>query len=283
MNTIIIDNHVQRYMITNILEISGLSLSDMMIPSSAGYRQDGVTFGISTLKERYITIKFDIIRKTTDEVSREIDLICQILGKADFTLQVTSGSETKYLSPCRLSQGPRRERHGNGISTITLQIVAGDPYFKHDLDTVRLVDEKPNIFFKDDAFVIENDIFYPSFLRNSITIFNAGDVETSIHAVFTGGGTNPYIINQTTGEKLQIIGKLNATDTVHIDTAYGRKRVDVVNKDGQSRSAFSLISDDSVFFQLPPGENILQYGFDNTTTAAAVEITISERFYSHEY
>lgn len=280
---ITIDNGVQQYNITNVLDISGLSMPALNTPSSSGYLQDGISFGKSTLTERYVNIQFDIIRPTAEDVNREINTLGKIFGKGDFTLRITSGGVTRYLSPCRLSQWSGRDRHGPKIATLTLQIVAGDPYFKQDFPLFTLVDELPNLIFKDDRFVVENDEFCPGFLQNSVTVVNNGDLETPLRAVFTGGGINPYLLNKTTGERLQIIGALNATDTVQIDTGYGRKRVDIVDESGKAVSAFNLLSDDSTFFALPPGENVLQYGFDNMTTAAAVEISIFERYYGHEY
>ncbi|MNJ51482.1 Phage tail protein [compost metagenome] len=106
------------------------------------------------------------------------------------------------------------------------------------------------------------------------TFVNSGDVETPVEIHYKGPATNPVVESETTGEYIKVNYELTAEDTLIINTAFGNKRVEVLNDDGTRTNVFHWIDLGSTFFQLQPGRNMLKYGSDYESEQAAATVMI---------
>jgi phage-related protein len=113
---------------------------------------------------------------------------------------------------------------------------------------------------------------------DSRNLLNEGDVSTPVLIQFKGPATNPKVTNETTGEFIKVNRTLNSGDTLEISTAFGQKRVEVVNVDGTRTNVFNWIDLNSTFFILLPGENLISYTADTGKDTAVVTITYRNRY-----
>lgn len=108
-------------------------------------------------------------------------------------------------------------------------------------------------------------------------IYNGGHLETPVEVIFRGPAVYPEVRNVTTGESIIVQTTLSTDDVLHITTAFGNKTVMIETKDGMV-DAFNLIHEDTRFFQLVPGDNMIEYNTQNDTDPQGVEIRYRERY-----
>lgn len=102
-------------------------------------------------------------------------------------------------------------------------------------------------------------------------IDNTGDRPTPIEITITGPALLPKVTNNRTGEYLAVNQPLLEGDTLTINTERGNKRAYITHPDGSETNAMGWLEAGSVWFQLEPGENELEYvSGDDTTTASSV-------------
>lgn len=107
---------------------------------------------------------------------------------------------------------------------------------------------------------------------------NDGDVATPIIAEFYGPATNPRLDNLTLGEFIRIKRDLLAGEKLIINTAFGNKRVTLVDADNAETNAMHWIDLDSAFWQLRPGENRIKYNADAGVDKARVKVSWRNRY-----
>lgn len=115
-----------------------------------------------------------------------------------------------------------------------------------------------------------------SFALKGLPIVNAvnkGDVKTPVRIEFKGPATNPKISNRGTGEFIQINRDLLFGDVLIITTDFGAKTVEI-----NGENAFHWIDLKSSFWQLQPGDNIIEYTSDIPVEPAAVTISYRHRY-----
>lgn len=110
------------------------------------------------------------------------------------------------------------------------------------------------------------------------TFTNSGDVEAPVEIEFRGPAMNPTVFNHTTGEFIRVRRELREGDVLLVSTYFGRKRVEIVDKNGSRQNVFNWIDIDSTFWQLVPGENTIEYSSDAGKDQATVKITWRNRY-----
>lgn len=108
-------------------------------------------------------------------------------------------------------------------------------------------------------------------------IINSGDVETPVEIQFHGPAVNPKITNLTTGEFIRVKRELTTDDTLYINTAFGKKKVEII-RNGVSEDAFDYIDLASSFFSLQPGDNVIEYSTENDLDPQSVAIYCYNRY-----
>lgn len=106
----------------------------------------------------------------------------------------------------------------------------------------------------------------------SVEIENPGDVKTPILARIHGPCNTPRLINETTGEEIEITGDVPQGSYIEIQTDFGRKRVTVVDESGNAISGMPRVNmAKSSFWSLLPGVNRLRFeAADNAGAKALV-------------
>mgnify|MGYP002411558008 CR=1 FL=1 len=106
--------------------------------------------------------------------------------------------------------------------------------------------------------------------RQQTIIQNNGDVETAV---------NPKVINNNTGEFIQVNREVGADEKLIITTEFGNKRVTLKNTvTGEETNAFGWIDLDSTFFNLDVGDNLMSYSADSGQETAKVWIKWRNRY-----
>lgn len=107
---------------------------------------------------------------------------------------------------------------------------------------------------------------------------NVGDVETPVKIEFKGPAQNPTVYNRTTGEFVRVKRDLGENDVLHIDTEFGKKRVEIVRASGTVENAFHYIDLASTFFTLVVGKNKLEYNSNNDSSKTKVTVSYRNRY-----
>ena len=103
-------------------------------------------------------------------------------------------------------------------------------------------------------------------------VYVESDVETSIRVVFSGACVRPVLRNNSIGKKIVIDTSITNGERIVVTTGYGNKNVVKVTGGGET-NVNNLITDDSDFFSLRPGRNLLAFDADIGTP----EITMTYR------
>ena len=107
----------------------------------------------------------------------------------------------------------------------------------------------------------------------TVNIVNESDVEVPVSIEFKGPATNPRVSNKTTGQYIQVNRELVLGDMLVITTDFGAKRVEI-----NGENVFNWIDLGSYFWQLQPGDNIIEYSSDDPVEPAAVMISYRNRY-----
>ena len=114
--------------------------------------------------------------------------------------------------------------------------------------------------------------------RDERLIVNDGDAPTPLVVEFYGPAVNPKVINETTGEFIQLNQTLGLEEVMRINTADGEKSVIFIDAEGVERNVFNWIDLDSTFFKLQVGENYLTYTADSDIQGAVVNFYYQNRY-----
>ena len=107
----------------------------------------------------------------------------------------------------------------------------------------------------------------------TVNIVNQSDVEAPVRIEFKGPATNPRVTNKTTGQYIQVNRELVLGDVLVITTDFGAKRVEI-----NGENVFNWIDLGSYFWQLQPGDNIIEYSSDDPVEPTAVMISYRNRY-----
>lgn len=102
-------------------------------------------------------------------------------------------------------------------------------------------------------------------------------METPVEIEFHGSAVNPKIINHSTGEFIRIKKEITSDEVLYINTAFGKKRVEII-RNGTREDAFDYIDLDSRFFSLRPGDNVIEYQSENGLAPQSVQIYYYNRY-----
>jgi hypothetical protein len=106
-----------------------------------------------------------------------------------------------------------------------------------------------------------------------MTVVNNGDLECWPIFTFVGPGTNPGMVNQTTGKWFATALVMGVGDVLVIDTRPGFK---TVTYNGASR--FDLLGLASNLWSLASGNNVVNALFASTSMASQITFTYTERW-----
>jgi len=248
--------------------IDGTSGVPIEIKSTKSPYQDGSSFIDTNLVERTIPLQGFIKADSQQQLyERRRDLTRILNPKLGPGKLVYSNSFRSYAitTTAELELGDKITTH----NLFTVDFTANDPYWRDENQTVK------ELRFESGGLVFPLRLptqFAFSGYRG--TFVNSGDVEAPVEIRYKGPATNPIVELETTGEYIKVNYELSEFDTLIINTAFGKKRVEVLNEDGTRTNVFHWIDLGSTFFQLQVGQNTLKYGSDKDSDQQAANVTI---------
>lgn len=246
------------------------------IKSTKSPYQDGSSFVDIQLSDRDIPVECFINAKSQQELYEKRRELTRILNnKLGPGKLVYTNSSRSYVIDAIAEEGPvfgERYVHAN---LFTVNFIANDPYWRDENQTVKALRfEAGGMTF---PLRLPTQFAFSAFRGNFV---NSGDVDTPLEIWYQGPATNPVVENETTGEYIKVNYELKESDTLIITTAFGDKRVEVLNSDGTRTNVFHWIDLGTSFFQLVPGKNVLKYGSDKDSDQQAATVTI---YYNNRY
>lgn len=107
---------------------------------------------------------------------------------------------------------------------------------------------------------------------------NGGDVPCAIEAEISAGASAPTLKNINTGEYVRVRREIPAGRKLIITTGFNEKDVYLLNPaSGEKTDAMGYLDLQSTFFELQPGENLLNFTADEGTNTS-VTVRWRERF-----
>ena len=232
--------------------------------------QDGSSFIDMQLADRPINISGGIIARSRQEMYQYRRDFMRILNpKLGLGTLVYTNSYRSY-SIKALAEGTQEydERIVNN-QPLNINYVCPDPYFT---DVTQI---SKGLRFEEGGLTFPLRLPTQFAFSSYRGVFqNDGDVETPVEIHYKGPALNPVVTNETTGEYIKVKYDLSEDDVLVISTAFGRKRVEVVNPDGTRTNVFHWIDLGSTFFQLALGQNTLIYDSDREGDRAVATVTI---------
>lgn len=92
-------------------------------------------------------------------------------------------------------------------------------------------------------------------------IDNEGDTDAPVQIEYTGPALNPKIINETTGEYIQVNMSIGEKEKLVINTAEGQETVNLITPH-ETKDVYNKIDLNSTFFKLIVGRNLIKYSSD---------------------
>ena len=162
-------------------------------------------------------------------------------------------------------------------ATITAGLLCPQPYFLSIDDFGQNVAAKRAQFaFPWRGVVGQGQIMgYNAFARE-VNLQNGGDMETGLTAVFTaarGPVSNPSILYKSTGEFLKVMLEMEQGDVLEVSTNQRDKHVTL-----NGGNIFQKIDRQSSFFQLSPGDNVVEYDADANYLNLDVRIYYTQKY-----
>lgn len=95
------------------------------------------------------------------------------------------------------------------------------------------------------------------------TVFNTGDYESGLKIEFTAiaAASNPSIVNVGLQKKIELEIDMQTGDVITVNTTRGSKKA-TLKREGIETNIVNLITDDSDWLQMQPGDNLLRYNAD---------------------
>lgn len=254
---------------------SGWSTHPVDLMTNAAPGQIGETLLDAVIGKREFSFNAAIIGTSREELEEKRQRLVSALNPLNKTLCTliwNRSDGSKKCIRCITDAGSPEFQIGTspapGVTVweCTVDMVAADPCW---------YETEPTIFDLT-AFVggFKLPFSYPFTLGSTADVGfdNPGDTETPCKLTLYGKLTAPIVItNYTTGETITINIDVDTGYSLEINTAYGNRRVLLIDPSGTPQNALFFTSIDSQFFQIPPGRVRINYSaYEEGDTAHAV-------------
>lgn len=164
----------------------------------------------------------------------------------------------------------------NNSDKSTISFLCPNPYWLDESDTLEDIKSVTGGLEFPLEIDVEEQIEFAivSFYKE---IDNIGDEEIPVQIEYTGPAINPKILNETTGEFIQVNMEIGEKEKLIIDTTSGKETVNLVTPH-KTVDVYNNIDLDSTFFKLVLGKNLIKYSSDNEGAKDRVTINYSNRY-----
>ncbi|WP_040194756.1 phage distal tail protein [Clostridium culturomicium] len=253
-----------------LIKIEGIESSDYEITIENYMQYDGGYTSKKKILPRDISILFDYCNLKNDKIERQ-QVIKFFNPKSQGILTVNyCGVERYIIYEVESFKEVRKSLHEP--LSFNLNLVCPNPYFE-DI----IIGETISTFIGGWKFKFKLPFRFKQKGEPKKNIYNDGHVDTPVEIIFRGPAVNPSVINHATGEFIKVERTLTSDDTLYITTEFGNKKVEI-ERNGMRQNAFHYIDLDSTFFQLQPGDNMIEYTTDNELEPQSVEIRYRNRY-----
>jgi len=260
--------------------VDGLGDVNADIQTQKAPFQDGSTYIDSVLQERAISLEIAILATDKASLLQKRQFLASVfnpkLGKG--VLRYENGETIREIEaiPDSVPVFPSgQDNRGPIFQNALVNLLCPEPFWLDEFST----SEKMSYILGGLSFPLQlgTSFAYRGFKK---ILHNQGDVETPVTIEFYGPATNPVVWNRTTNEFIKVNRTLVETDKLVITTDFGNKSVTIENADGTTSNVFNWIDLESTFWQLVPGDNIIEYGSDSDATKSRVIVSYKNRYLS---
>lgn len=239
--------------------------------------QEGATDINAFYRPRNITGTGMIIASSLSDLNTYKRLISSICNpKLLSTITYTNGTVTKEITG-RAEYSPKwgtdkSERRQDFF----FSFLCADPMWR-DIDNTQVVlaIEEPMFIF---PLLSDPTFMFGDTGTNRATLTNVGDIATPMNITFIGPATNPKLLNETTGDFVQVTVTLLSGEKLIIDTTPKAESVTFVDTFGEETDKISYIDLSSNFPLLEVGENEISFECDSGIDTATVSILYKNRY-----
>jgi len=252
-----------------LLSAEGLDAPPLRLSIAKGPGLDGAIAASLRLEPRRIAIEALLDLEGLDEggMAEERAAICTALrpAKEGGTLSVTRGARTRSIEAVPASTPSfAKKRWNEAWQTLRLEFVCPQPYFKSLEPVVSSVRYYASLTeFGEEGIEFSEAGFEFSSIEHlgerTASIVNDGNAAAPVRIRFTGPMVNPFIKNKTTGEIIRITQMIQQGEYLEIDTEPGRRQIRLFTN-GAEHNGMHYLDLASSFFQLAPGENVIELG-----------------------
>lgn len=254
--------------------VEGLERITGVSETSQATNQDGTTLESVRLDERPVVLKFSVKGRDYQDYLTARDAVLRAFNPK-------IGGVLYYEN-----EGIRRMLYCKPDETPEMLIDQFKTYSKCE---VNLTANDPMLYNQEESFTqlatwvdgLKFPFKLPFHLRrrgeSKVNIYNDGHETTPVQIIVKGPAYKPTVRLIQTGEYIQVKRELTSDDTLYIDTTFGINSVEI-ERDGVRENSFSSIDWKSDFFQLQPGDNLVEYTTENDLVPQLVEVRYKERF-----
>lgn len=258
-----------------IIRLEGLTHTPARGVSIKAPAQTGATLVDMTVDPRIVSM--GIVAAAGSQA--DLWALRRTLARAFASVPAESGDEAAL--------GLLRIHRPGGLDPLEIQAVPRDspkegPVMRGFSLSADLEWEAPYPFFRETAdallrFESEGGLVFPLVMPLAMESYNVeqdvnnlGDVPAPILVRMFGDAETVRIINITTGRTLEVTGAIAAGDYIEVDTAFGAKRITLVEADGTRTSVMDRVNLAAAdFWQLAPGVNTVRFEADVNTSGSA--------------
>lgn len=261
-----------------LLDFQGTGKVDLEIQTQKAPFQDGATYIDSLVEPRPLSIEVGVFGSDTIDLNNKKRLLASVfnpkLGEGILRYEYEGGVKEINAIPEHSPDFPTGSGNINQrFQRVFLDFICPNPFWLSITESTEPMA----------AWI--GGLSFPLRLATKFSergtrrkIVNDGDVAVPIEITMKGNVTNPIITNSTTSEFIKVNKTLSQDEKLIINTAFGKKRVEIEDVNGLRTNVFHYIDLDSSFFSLVQGENIIEYNADSGREDATVQIVWKNRY-----
>ena len=265
-------------------KITGTGAVDVQSLTAEAAGQDGTTFHGCYLADREITVTMHVRGRSQKEMYQHRQTLLTLLSpglnaSGELGRLEYQNDAGRWWIPAYVRKGPASfTRVANYQKSIPITFNCPDPYWRAmqpvgdimafstgGLEFPLEIDQSQRVQFGSSGY--------------QATLINQGDSPASVLITIYGPAVQPAVTKVLTSETIRVKRALAAEDTLTINTAHGAARQVLITRGNNTEeSAFGYLDLSSVFFQLDPGENPLEYSSGDDGQTARVVLLSYPRY-----
>ena len=269
-----------------LLSAEGLETPPLCLSIAKGAGLDGAISASLRLEPRRIAVEALLDLRDLDEIgiANERSSICRAMSATDDygTLTVQRAGRTRRIEALPAGAPAfAKKRWNEAWQRVRLEFVCPRPFFRSVVPVVSSVRYYASLTeFSEEGIELSLEGFEFSRIEHSgertTTIVNDGNENAPVRIRFTGPMVNPYIKNKTTDAVIRITQMIQQGEYLEIDTEPGKRSIRLF-QNGAERNGMHYLDLASTFWQLAPGENLVELGDESAGEGSEAFF----EFYSH--